>query len=95
MTKLTEENVAKLFIDVPGWEIIEEQGIKRLQRIFRFSDFKSALAFTNWVGDLAEREKHHPRIVTEWGSVTLTFWSHEQGGLVEADFEMAAMIDSR
>jgi 4a-hydroxytetrahydrobiopterin dehydratase len=51
------------------------------------------LAFTNRVGDLAEAADHHPRIVTEWGRVTLTWWSHDLGGMVTNDFEMAKRVD--
>ena len=66
----------------------------RLQKAFVFGDFAEALAFTNRVGDLAEDADHHPRIVTEWGRVTLAWWSHDLGGMVANDFDMAKRVDA-
>ena len=74
----------------PDWNVIEVDGIQRLQRVFAFNDFASALAFTNNVGALAESAGHHPALLTEWGRVTVTWWTHSAGGLDNKDYEMAA-----
>jgi 4a-hydroxytetrahydrobiopterin dehydratase len=71
----------------------ERAGTKRLKRTYTFDDFAQALAFTNKVGALAEREGHHPAILTEWGRVTVTWWTHEASGLQRKDFVMAARTD--
>lgn len=92
MPKLTELEIAELLPQVPDWSVIEEDGMKRLQRTFSFGDFTEALEFTNRVGELAENADHHPRIVTEWGAVTLTWCSHDQGGMVANDIEMAKKV---
>jgi len=94
MTKLIDSEIAELLPLVPGWNIVEEEGMKRLHRTYSFENFSDALKFTNKVGEFAERYDHHPRIVTEWGSVTLTWWSHDLGGLVASDFEMARRVDA-
>ncbi len=90
---VTEEEKALLKPEVPEWDIIEEDGIERLRRTFEFDDFQSALDFTNEVGAAAEEEGHHPAILTEWGSVTVTWWTHKIGGLHRNDFVMAAKTD--
>jgi 4a-hydroxytetrahydrobiopterin dehydratase len=79
---------------VPVWNLVEREGIKRLERVFKFSDFSQALAFTNQVGRLAEEEDHHPAILTEWGKVTVTWWTHAVKGLHQNDFIMAAKTDA-
>ena len=79
---------------LPDWEVIEIDNIKRLHRAFTFKDFKDALAFTNRVGEIAEQEGHHPEILTEWGKVTVTWWSHKIKGLHVNDFIMAAKTDA-
>jgi len=61
-----------------------------LQRTFSFPDFRKALTFTNQVGELAEVEGHHPKLVTEWGKVTVVWWTHSLQGLHSNDFLMAA-----
>ncbi len=60
----------------------------------KLADFAAAIAFVNAVADLAERANHHPDIfVHGWNRVRLTLSTHSQGGLTEADFELAARID--
>ncbi len=81
---------------VPGddeWQVLEIDGIKRLRREFKFPDFIKAIAFTNAVADIAEAEQHHPEILTEWGRVTVTWWTHTIRGLHKNDFIMAARTD--
>ena len=89
----SENEVASYLAQLPNWQIIEVDGEKRLARSFRFDTFVHALAFTNQIGDLAEQEGHHPALLTEWGRVTATWWTHAIGGLHKNDFVMAAKTD--
>jgi 4a-hydroxytetrahydrobiopterin dehydratase len=90
---VTEEEMIELKPKVPDWQVVEEDGVKRLRRVFKFEDFAQALAFTNQVGEIAEEEGHHPVLVTDWGKVTVTWWTHKIGGLHQNDFVMAAKTD--
>jgi 4a-hydroxytetrahydrobiopterin dehydratase len=80
--------------EIPDWQIVEREGIRRLERVFSFPDFAGALAFTNRVGALAEEAGHHPALLTEWGRVTVTWWTHAIRGLHRNDFVMAARTDA-
>jgi 4a-hydroxytetrahydrobiopterin dehydratase len=80
--------------EVPHWRVVERAGVKRLERVFVFPDFAAALAFTNRVGAIAEAEGHHPALLTEWGRVTVTWWTHAIEGLHRNDFVMAAKTDA-
>lgn len=51
------------------------------------------MAFTQKIAVLAEDENHHPAILTEWGKVTVLWWSHKINGLHVNDFIMAAKTD--
>jgi 4a-hydroxytetrahydrobiopterin dehydratase len=64
---VTDAEIAELHPQVSDWEVVELDGTKRLRRVFPFDDFAQALAFTNKVGELAEREGHHPALLTESG----------------------------
>jgi len=90
---LDSTEVEKYLPQIPDWEIVEVEGVKRLNRKFEFADFVSALRFTIKIGELAEREDHHPAILTEWGKVTLTWWTHAVNGLHLNDFITAAKSD--
>ena len=90
---VTDAEAAELHRQVPDWELIEVDGIKRLRRVFSADDFAQALEFTIKVGELAEAEGHHPALLTEWGSTTVTWWTHKIRGLHRNDFIMAAKTD--
>jgi len=74
-----------------GWKVVDEH---HLEKEYRFTDFKSALAFTNRVGALAEEEGHHPDILLSWGKVVIQLWTHKINGLSESDFILASKIDA-
>ena len=92
--RVTESEIAELKPQVPQWELRELDGIPRIVRTYRFKNFAGALAFTVQVGELAESEGHHPAILTEWGKVTVTYWTHAIRGLHRNDFIMAARTDA-
>jgi 4a-hydroxytetrahydrobiopterin dehydratase len=73
------------------WRVVEEH---HLEKEFKFKNFRDALAFTNRVGELAERVNHHPDIFLAWGRVKLTLWTHSIGGLSEGDFIFAAKVEA-
>jgi len=90
---VTDAELVELVPQVPDWQIVEREGIQQLERVFKFKNFVQAMAFTHRVGELAESEGHHPAILTEWGKVTVTWWTHKIGGLHRNDFIMAARTD--
>jgi len=73
-----------------GWQAIQEH---HLEKAYKFRNFREALAFTNAVGEIAEREGHHPEITLTWGRVTIRLWTHKIDGLTESDFILAAKAD--
>ncbi len=89
----TEGEIADFMLQLPGWTILQSDGVNRLSRSFSFRNFKEALAFTNRVGTMAEKENHHPELTTAWGKVTVQWWTHKIGGLHRNDFIMAAKTD--
>ncbi len=90
---LTEAEIAELHPQVPDWQVVTQDGILRLQRVYKLKNFIEAVAFTNKIAMIAEKEDHHPLIVTEWGRVTVQWWTHKIKGLHKNDFIMAAKTD--
>jgi 4a-hydroxytetrahydrobiopterin dehydratase len=91
--RVTAEEIETLKPQILDWQLLERDGIMQLEKVYRFPNFVEALAFTNKVGELAEVEAHHPAILTEWGRVTVTWWTHKIKGLHRNDFIMAAKTD--
>ena len=71
------------------WQVLHEQ---KLERQFKFPDFRSALDFVNEVGEIAEAQNHHPDISFTWGQASIQIWTHSIKGLSEGDFILAAKI---
>lgn len=90
---LTDQELAALTPQIPDWEVVEIDGVKRLRRAFRFKDFAESLRFTDRVGALAEEEGHHPALLSEWGRTTVSWWTHKIRGLHRNDAIMAAKTD--
>jgi 4a-hydroxytetrahydrobiopterin dehydratase len=86
--RVTEQEISELKPLIPEWNLVERDGIQRLERAFRLANFADALVFTNRVGALAEEEGHHPAILT------VTLWTHKIRALHRNDFVMAAKLDS-
>lgn len=79
--------------EIPHWTVVDIDTVPKLERVFRFKNFIQALDFTNRVGALAEEQNHHPALVTEWGRVTVRWWTHKINNLHRNDFVMAARCD--
>lgn len=91
--KVNEQEKQDLSKEIPDWEIVTVEGVERLRRVFKFKNYPEALAFTNRVAELAEKENHHPLLILEWGKVTIEWWTHKIDGLHRNDFISAAKTD--
>ncbi|AWB69007.1 4a-hydroxytetrahydrobiopterin dehydratase [Saccharobesus litoralis] len=80
----------QLLEGLDGWQVIEVDGIEQVTKFFDFKNYIQAMEFTNHIAELAEKHGHHPAILTEWGKVTVTWWTHKIKGLHKNDFIMAA-----
>ena len=83
----------ELFKSLPDWAIIKEDDVDKLKREYRFNDYLTLLALTKKIGNIAEQVNHHPVIITEWGKITVLWWTHTIAGLHRNDFIMAAKCD--
>ena len=91
--RLSDAEIEDLLPQVHQWQVKEVDRVKRLEKVFKFKNFVQALEFTNKVGAAAEAEGHHPLLITEWGRVTVQWWTHIIKGLHKNDFIMAAKSD--
>jgi 4a-hydroxytetrahydrobiopterin dehydratase len=93
MPPLTPEEIRELSPQVPDWRVVEHEGVSRIEREFRFPDFRSAMAFAVAVGEVAEEQGHHPDLHVGYGRVTVETWTHAIRGLHRNDFILAAKTD--
>ena len=86
MAKFTAAQIKATLATLPGWS--KRNGT--LRRTFEFVDFAGAMKFVNGVARAAERVQHHPDIDIRWNKVTLVLVTHDEGGITEKDFALAA-----
>jgi len=91
--KLNAMEISTLLEEVPGYTLLDVNGVEQISKEYPFKNFKEALQFTNMVAEIAEEENHHPQIILEWGKVTVSWWTHSVEGLHTNDFIMAAKTD--
>jgi 4a-hydroxytetrahydrobiopterin dehydratase len=91
--KLTAREISQLKTKLPGWVTHKKKDELRLEKSFLFKDFNQARLFTDRIANISEQEDHHPAILTEWGKVTVTWWTHKIKGLHKNDFIMAAKTE--
>jgi 4a-hydroxytetrahydrobiopterin dehydratase len=91
MSLLGDSDIQQRLAGIVGWRTGEQSEIVR---DFVFADFAAAIAFVDRVAEVAEVANHHPDILVHgWNKVRLTLSTHSQGGLTDADFQLAAQID--
>ena len=90
MARLSDDEARKRLSSLKGWQIDGD----RLRKRYTLETFPAAIAFVNRVAELAEAADHHPDILIEYRHVTLTLTTHDEGGLSERDFSLAARIDA-
>lgn len=89
MSRLSDADVAAELAKTQGWA----PSGPAIERKYRFEDFKEAMIFVNRVAWLAERAGHHPDVTIHYNEVTLSVWTHSEGGLTQKDFALARSID--
>ena len=89
MSPLGDGEVTTELTRTPGWK----RSGPAIERTYRFEDFKEAMIFVNRVAWLAERAGHHPDVAIHYNEVTLSVWTHSDGGLTQKDFALARSID--
>lgn len=88
---LNEEEINKLLKEIGGWNVVNNE---KIEKEFKFKNFKESLEFTNKVGELAENDNHHPDIfIHRFKNVKITLSTHAISGLSENDFILASKID--
>ena len=81
------------FLACSQWQRLVIDDEPRLRRVYAFKNFVGALAFTNEIAKIAEAEGHHPALLTEWGRVTVDWWTHKIRDIHRNDLIMAARSD--
>ena len=89
-----EEQINNFLKKIDNWSAEkDEEGKFYLIKEFEFKNFLGSQDFVNKVGDLAEKEGHHPDLYYGWGYAKVKIYTHAIGGLAESDFILAAKID--
>lgn len=89
MSKIAPQDADHALRDLPGWSRDGET----LRRTYHLPGFRAALAFVQYVGEVAEALGHHPDIDVRYDRVTLAVTTHDAGGLTAKDLQLARTVD--
>lgn len=92
-TPLSEKEIKEFLAELPGWNIVEREGMSRLEKSYAFGNFREAMDFTNLIADLAEKNDHHPAILVSSKQTVVSWWTHFFKRLHPNDFIMAAKTE--
>jgi 4a-hydroxytetrahydrobiopterin dehydratase len=90
MARLSDPEIDERLEGLDGWE----RSGKAIVKKFENGDFKGSVDFLNKLTPEAEEMNHHPDVEISWSTVTVSITNHSEGGLTEADFELARRIDA-
>lgn len=87
--------VKKWLMHLPGWSVTKVGGteIDCVIREYQLESYQRVIDFHNAIAKLAEDLQHHPEMITQYGTLTVKWWSHSVGGLHKNDFILAAKCD--
>ena len=87
----SEEEVKPRLVFLDGWTF-KDDGI---EKSYEFRDFVAAFSFMTRVAMEAEKMNHHPEWSNVYNKVMIRLTTHDAGGLTDADFKLAEIIDKR
>jgi 4a-hydroxytetrahydrobiopterin dehydratase len=91
MTLLSKADIDAQLKTLDGWSLDGNA----IRKQYTFKGFPEAVAFVNRLVPDAERADHHPDITINYRRVTLSWSTHDEGGLTAKDIEGARMADRR
>ena len=86
--RLDEADIRGALEDLPGWSLAGDT----ITATYPFDSYEAGVAFAVRVALYAQRVDHHPDLLIKWGSVTVTWTTHDAGGVTRRDVEAAAYV---
>ena len=94
LRKATATEVVSQLAQVQGWQLRGDGADVNIHKSFAFADYYETIAFVNAVALVAHRMDHHPDLGVHFNRCDVQLSTHDVGGLSQADFEVAALIDA-
>ena len=88
MSLLSAEEIADGLASLPDWTRDGDS----IRCVRKRGSFAAAMLYVGAVAYLAEAADHHPDILVQWDTVTLTLSTHSAGGLTGKDMDLAGQI---
>jgi 4a-hydroxytetrahydrobiopterin dehydratase len=90
MPSLPNDSVDQRLEALPDWSRDGDEIVKT----YELPSFPEAIAFVTRIADLAERADHHPDLDIRYRKVRVALSTHDQGGITDKDFALAAEIEA-
>lgn len=86
--RLDETDIRGGIEGLEGWRLEGDA----ISATYRFDRYDAAVAFAVRIALYAQRIDHHPDLLIKWGAVTVTWTTHDAGGVTRNDLDAAAEV---
>lgn len=90
MALLADNEIEQRLEGLDGWS----RDGDAITKTYSNDDFVGSVKFVDRVVGPAEEMGHHPDLEISWDQVKVSITNHAEGGLTEADFELAGRLDA-
>ena len=89
--KLSNDEISSNLKKIINWQTNDNK--EMIYKRIAFTNFNKALDLANLIGEIAQKEGHHPDISLGWGYCLILIHTHAIKGLPINDFILASKID--
>lgn len=76
----------------PEWQLNSKDNT--ISHTYAFKNYYQTMAFVNVIAQIAHQQDHHPDLLVSYNRCTVTYSTHDVGGLSIKDFICAAKINN-
>ena len=90
MILLSRDDIEKGLTSLYDWKYEN----KSITKSFAFNSYLDGISFVNKIAEIAEKNNHHPDLYIGWRKVTVTFTSHDLGGVTTKCVDLAIAVEN-
>ena len=89
MSLLNNKQIRDELNNMDGWEYKDN----KIYKSYHFDSYMDGINFVNILAKKAEELNHHPDLIVGWCEVSVSFTSHDKGGVTSACVQMAKTVE--
>jgi 4a-hydroxytetrahydrobiopterin dehydratase len=92
LVKLNNEEIKNEMMNLSEWSFDENSMM--ISKTYKFKGYYKTILFVNQVAWVAQKLGHHPDLTVKFGTVEVSYQTHDVGGISELDFKAAKEVEA-